>query len=505
MRLETFLLSIWLLPREVWVAAEVASTTAATLSTMPPSPLATLPPVTPDGNASCTFDSPPELVKLVVEDWAGYNISLLVDTCPGVCDLVYGSGNPDISGIGAMSSYAIQGISSLFFGPILAILTLYASSDPDSDLFLALPAKVWVSEAFAPVARSIHQTNVIVAFSMLFATLIRVRQACPVAERDFLQHLVGYEVLVSVICTLSYLPMHESSNLRKTVLCCYVLGTIIMVFIARDWTSLSVEPYASAYEAITKYCVQQHDWPVPEMSFVPPPTSSELATPEEKLVELGTMDVLLLLWPIWCVVVPVLLSCCFPDFIGFFLLPHFLLLIAMVIAFIIAATAFAGLVFIFCGAIQVGIWVIRRLFTRPYEAACRALYVGPRRLGAVLIVAGVTALSATLVRITFGAMLVQRQQLRAASGNAYQDNEWGFGQVAAVLTWIPMAQDTLLAVFGMLPNLPPTTHQTLTELIENPKGAIRIRYHRARIPRMDHSNRSGSHRPERQSLLEHRD
>ncbi|RKL08877.1 hypothetical protein BFJ70_g16732 [Fusarium oxysporum] len=374
MRLEIFLLHIWLLPQEVWVAAEVDSTMAATSSIMPPPQLATLPPVTPDGNTSCAFDSLPELVKLVVEDWAGYNISLLVDTCPGVCDLVYGSGNPDISGIGAMSSYAIQGISSLLFGPILGILALYASSDPDSDSFFALPAKLWVSEAFAPVARSIHQTNVIVAFSVLFATLIRVRQACSVAERDFLQHLVGYEVLVSVICTLSYLPMHESSKLRKTALCFYVLGTIIMVFIARDWTSISAEPYASAYEAVTKYCVQQYDWPVPEISFNPPPTSSEMATPEEELVGFGTLFVLslllLILLPFMSVVVVPL----------------------SMIAFVFAASAAAIPVFIFFGAIHVSKWAIRHVFTRPYEAACRGLHVGPKRLGAVLIIAGVTAL-----------------------------------------------------------------------------------------------------------------
>jgi len=82
------------------VVAEDESTTAATSPTLSQPALATLPPATPDGNASCAFDNLPELVQRVVEDWAGYNISLLVDTCPGVCDLVYGSGNPDISGIG---------------------------------------------------------------------------------------------------------------------------------------------------------------------------------------------------------------------------------------------------------------------------------------------------------------------------------------------------------------------------------------------------------------------
>lgn len=69
----------------------VASTTPA---------LTTLPPATPGGNASCGFDSLTDLVERVVDEWAGYNISVLVETCPGVCELVYGSGNPDISGIG---------------------------------------------------------------------------------------------------------------------------------------------------------------------------------------------------------------------------------------------------------------------------------------------------------------------------------------------------------------------------------------------------------------------
>jgi len=150
-----------------------------------------------------------------------------------------------------MYSYAIQGVSSLLFGPILGMLALYAGSDPDSDSFLALPTMLWLSETFAPLARSTHQTNMVIAFSVLFATLIRVRQACPLAERDFLQRLVGYEVLVSIICTMSYLPMHESSKLRKTVLCCYLLGTVVMVFIARDWTSLGGEPYTSGFKAIT--------------------------------------------------------------------------------------------------------------------------------------------------------------------------------------------------------------------------------------------------------------
>lgn len=80
-------------------AATVADADSSTVST-----LVTLPPAAPSGNAPCAFENVTELVERVVEEWAGSNVSLLVQTCPGVCDLVYGTGNPDISGIGVSRS-----------------------------------------------------------------------------------------------------------------------------------------------------------------------------------------------------------------------------------------------------------------------------------------------------------------------------------------------------------------------------------------------------------------
>ena len=40
------------------------------------------------------------MLERIDKDWINYNISLLVQTCSSVCPLVYGSGNPDISGPG---------------------------------------------------------------------------------------------------------------------------------------------------------------------------------------------------------------------------------------------------------------------------------------------------------------------------------------------------------------------------------------------------------------------
>ncbi len=71
-----------------------------------PSPTLSPTPLTPaalGGNGTCAFDDLTSLVGHIVHDWAGYNLSLLVQTCPDTCILVYGSGNPDISGIGVSS------------------------------------------------------------------------------------------------------------------------------------------------------------------------------------------------------------------------------------------------------------------------------------------------------------------------------------------------------------------------------------------------------------------
>jgi hypothetical protein len=62
----------------------------------------TIPPAQPTSNDTnpCDFIDRSTLLNRVVNDWQGYNISLLVEKCPNVCVLIYGDGNPDVSGIG---------------------------------------------------------------------------------------------------------------------------------------------------------------------------------------------------------------------------------------------------------------------------------------------------------------------------------------------------------------------------------------------------------------------
>lgn len=52
----------------------------------------------------CDFADENDLISNITHNPAAYNITQLVQTCPVICDLVYGGENPDVSGIGVSSN-----------------------------------------------------------------------------------------------------------------------------------------------------------------------------------------------------------------------------------------------------------------------------------------------------------------------------------------------------------------------------------------------------------------
>lgn len=93
------------------------SVVVATLDGLKPSSFpSTLPPAKPTGsNDPCAFSDLQELVDRLEENPALYNTTLMVETCDDICQLVYGTGNPDISGIGASSHLDMSFGDSLTF------------------------------------------------------------------------------------------------------------------------------------------------------------------------------------------------------------------------------------------------------------------------------------------------------------------------------------------------------------------------------------------------------
>ena len=302
----------------------------------------------------------------------------------------------------AMISYILQGVSSLLFGPLLAVLSLYIGSDASSDSLLELPSKLWITESFVPVARSLHQTNIIIAFSVLVASIIRLGQVRPVAEVDFIKDLALYELWTALICTSSYSLIHESSKTRNTVIGLYTAVTWFVAVIISNSRSYP-SSYGEALQAITTYCIRQDDWPVPTANLVVP---DEPKTQES-----------------W--------------------LP------AGIKALIVISSPVLGVVALVTGLVLIVILAyIGMLLAKPYLLLCRLLRLGPWRFVSVAGALALTAISGFYVGVWLDSLLAHRQELRLASGSAYQDNEWGFGQITALLAWIPVAQDTLFAVGG---------------------------------------------------------
>lgn len=87
--------------------AHVVAETTATLTTLPPA----LP--TSNNTDPCAFTDRTSLLDRVESDWQDYNISMLVTVCTQVCPLIYGTGNPDISGIGVSSMLLTARLESL--------------------------------------------------------------------------------------------------------------------------------------------------------------------------------------------------------------------------------------------------------------------------------------------------------------------------------------------------------------------------------------------------------
>lgn len=50
--------------------------------------------------SSCNFTDRDSLLSMVDSDGQRFNISLLAQACPQLCPLAYGTGNPDMTGIG---------------------------------------------------------------------------------------------------------------------------------------------------------------------------------------------------------------------------------------------------------------------------------------------------------------------------------------------------------------------------------------------------------------------
>ncbi|KAK5654662.1 hypothetical protein OQA88_6985 [Cercophora sp. LCS_1] len=142
------------------------------------------------------------------------NITEAVRQCPDVCDLVWGSGNPDLSGIGAYVSYIIQCVLTFLFGPVLVAAFACSSLEPGG---------ITGSDAYKPLASLVTaHLDMSVGFSVpvAIAAIVRIRQSAPFYEIAFLEPLLTSQFLslLATCLALGVLQIHKTPGAHRRIL-----------------------------------------------------------------------------------------------------------------------------------------------------------------------------------------------------------------------------------------------------------------------------------------------
>lgn len=296
-----------------------------------------------------------------------------------------------------MFSYLIQAITTLLFGPIWANFVVVF------ELEIAKPsgfsAKLY--EAATNLAYSVAKTNIFVSLSVEIASIIRIVQAPPVAEFSFILVLGFLEVFIVWGALISLLSYHRVLETGIIAFGCYALA-VLALSTASFFKGGLPSSQSEILETLTIYCVIERDYPIPILAL-------EQDTPGRG-AEL---------------------------FLGIYTASY----IALGIVGIVIWHYFKRKI--------IAMWAkLKKIFL----ALCRYLRIKPRYpfycVGAILL----TTYWGVAVTLLMIVLKNSREQLKRASGPLYQDSQWGFGQIAALVAWAPVLHDIIFEIGGASPS-----------------------------------------------------
>src|SRR5262245_44456525 len=129
-----------------------------------------------------------------------------------------------------MVSYIIQGVVTMIFGPVLALLALIFDSNLLTASYFDVSETHWMTQICIDLAGSTHQANMILATAVMTASLIRLQQIAPLAEVSFITFLTVYEFLIAQASFWSYVPIYAATPARYGSLWFYMVACIAMFF-----------------------------------------------------------------------------------------------------------------------------------------------------------------------------------------------------------------------------------------------------------------------------------
>ena len=309
------------------------------------------------------------------------NMTSTVVTCPQVCSLAWGNGNPDLSGIGANISYIFQAVLSILCGPVLCLI--YELRDKWSFNKRSQKRLASLHDAFLNISAQF-------SISVAIAAVIRVRQRAPFYELAFLRPLTTMQFL-SLLSTSITVGLFEDPYRRgaQPIFIVVLYGFLEFGFYMGFIGSLIANSSSWAVMTELSGACKNYGHIFPWIKYIPPPgkinlpkiSAKEYFNPFSKKGWRYSMT-------IWGLVMA-----------G------------------IAALVIAILILYF--GIPVVFKVLRGRKAR--------FLVIPMSLAFII---GMLVELAEMERT--------RSAMKEITGSDFQDNQWGFGQVIALFLWMPL-------------------------------------------------------------------
>ena len=187
------------------------------------------PPSNPDAmtNLTCSITSLSDLLDKA--DRNLLNLTTTVASCPGICSLAWGKGNPDLSGIGVMISYIMQGVLTFLCGPVIGFLYHLDSVSNE-------PTRRRLSEVTHLFLEISAGFNIPVAIAAAF----RMAQSPPYFDQFSMLYVLGAQGIsfISVMLTsMSFEKSHLSPNLPTTLFYLNLQGFLFFVVMTAQSSS----------------------------------------------------------------------------------------------------------------------------------------------------------------------------------------------------------------------------------------------------------------------------
>ncbi|KAL3455906.1 hypothetical protein BJX64DRAFT_53578 [Aspergillus heterothallicus] len=299
-----------------------------------------------EANRTCDFDAIDDFFKYANKN--GLNITVEVQQCQNLCLLTYGTGNPDLSGIGMMYAYTIQTALTILAGPVYRVL--YLAFAPVSSFIRDLK----------DIQMNFFSSNGFFVGSSALATLAHLFQnpsTFEVAEMQAMAFLQVNSILVTFFCMVVAQPM---SRWAARVLLYFVV--FVLVIVALGLSHLNSD--------------SRRDWRLASDGCAHSSTDYNVINP--------------IPYPSWTVAI-----------------------------------------FAVAGTIAFWLQSLKERFQadKLHRSAYRMLM-----LVWVLLIGLLTA--GMIVGLTM--MWRQRKHLKSLARDDFEDDEWGFGQIAALTIWAPI-------------------------------------------------------------------